>query len=221
MPSRASSVSTDDGSSSAETPSTTSAPTGSNFTATCQFDDNTSETFTSFQEAWSYFIRASSLSATSCDVVLTSDRKPLPGEREALAIARRINNGNSDADNLSVLLGICIEVPKPDEEVSAAPEFIAAAGKLCPKAPHAAILLGNVFYDGSHTVSATDPLGIKPGRYRGVAQAQDCYWERTTASGDTIANDFVTYAPTGVVVTIRASDRGFSSSNCGPWTRVS
>lgn len=62
---------------------------------------------------------------------------------------------------------------------------------------------------------------IQPGTY--VAPNIDsCYWERRSSAGTSfggiIANDFV---PSGrVIVTISASDRYFSTSRCGAWTRL-
>ncbi|MDB4873001.1 MAG: hypothetical protein JWL97_4005 [Gemmatimonadales bacterium] len=36
---------------------------------------------------------------------------------------------------------------------------------------------------------------VKPGTYRTTGPAHDCYWERSTGGGHTIANDMVTNAP--------------------------
>jgi hypothetical protein len=61
---------------------------------------------------------------------------------------------------------------------------------------------------------------VAPGIYRSAA-GKDCYWQRMsdftgqTTSG-VIANGIGTAHP---VVTIKASDRGFSSSRCGTWRR--
>lgn len=89
---------------------------------------------------------------------------------------------------------------------------------LCPK--YAALLpqVDAGFYDGTHTVGQD----VQPGTYRvrvpeGADGVHDCYWERTSASGDTLANDFVTFAPKGPTVTIRSSDGGFVSKGCGVW----
>ena len=49
-----------------------------------------------------------------------------------------------------------------------------------------------------------------------------CYWERVSGFGgeiaDIIANDFGATSP---IVSIAADDAGFSSSQCGTWTRIS
>jgi hypothetical protein len=72
------------------------------------------------------------------------------------------------------------------------------------------------FTDGTYTVG----VEINPGKYKTTTPAKDCYWERTSASGETISNDFVNFAPTGATVTIRDTDAGFVSERCGTWKRV-
>jgi hypothetical protein len=47
----------------------------------------------------------------------------------------------------------------------------------------------------------------------------DCYWERSTDNGKTIANDFILNAQKGVGVTIFASAGGFKSEGCDLWVR--
>lgn len=60
---------------------------------------------------------------------------------------------------------------------------------------------------------------IQPGTYRAPG-GPSCYWERLSGfSGkfdDLIANDF---GPTNPVVTISATDDGFTSRDCGTWRR--
>jgi hypothetical protein len=60
---------------------------------------------------------------------------------------------------------------------------------------------------------------ITPGTYRTRSAPNDCYWERLRGfSGelkDIIANDFGSGYQ---VVTISATDKGFSSSRCGTWS---
>lgn len=61
---------------------------------------------------------------------------------------------------------------------------------------------------------------IRPGTYRS-SESRGCYWERLSgfsgSLGDIIANDFTNSV---AVVTIQASDVGFSSSDCGTWTII-
>jgi hypothetical protein len=71
--------------------------------------------------------------------------------------------------------------------------------------------------DASITVG-NKPDDLRPGTYRARGPVHNCYWERSTNSGATIDNDFVTYAPNGVTVTLHAGE-GFTSSHCGTWAR--
>lgn len=72
----------------------------------------------------------------------------------------------------------------------------------------------SAFEEGEHVVGED----IKPGRYKTAKRkVKECYWERTTKGGDTIANGFVNFAPAGVTVTILPSDGGFTSTRCGLW----
>ena len=80
------------------------------------------------------------------------------------------------------------------------------------------------FSDGRYTVGKKAGM-ILPGNYRLKGPLVDCYWERSTKNGSTIANDFVTNAPDGVKVSVRAGE-GFTSQGCtdregGTWQRVS
>lgn len=74
---------------------------------------------------------------------------------------------------------------------------------------------------GDSTVAVT--LQVSPGTYQSENQGGGCYWERKNGfSGDfaeVITNDYVTAGR--VIVTIAGSDKGFVSSSCGSWTRIS
>jgi len=97
---------------------------------------------------------------------------------------------------------------------------------LCPQYAGALAVAITGFHDGTYKVTknpSPDPSDsqIAPGTYKtiindGANGIHDCYWERTTAGGKTIANDFVTYAPQGVTVTVKAGE-GFVSDGCGNW----
>ena len=102
-----------------------------------------------------------------------------------------------------------------------------AALDLCSDAPFAAELTRIAtglppaqMKDGSYMVGTS----IQSGTYQvqvpeGANGVHDCYWERTTAQGGTIANDFISYAPQGPVVSILDGE-GFVSERCGTWSRV-
>jgi hypothetical protein len=119
------------------------------------------------------------------------------------------------------MIGICAEtVPDADEISRWSSHVLRGALMLCPKAPTAGQMAaktsGKTFEDGNWAVGAD----VMPGTYRTAAGVRNCYWERTTKGGDTIANDFVSYAVEGVTVTINSTDGGFTSKTCGTWTRV-
>jgi len=73
------------------------------------------------------------------------------------------------------------------------------------------------FGDGKFIVG-TD---VAPGTWRNSDSAAGCYWERLSGFGggfgDVIANDFSTSIQ---VVTIAPTDAGFSSDDCGTWTKI-
>ncbi|MEU1073180.1 hypothetical protein ABZ404_11055 [Streptomyces sp. NPDC005878] len=99
--------------------------------------------------------------------------------------------------------------------------------KLCPKWSRTALdaLKGDyvhTYSDGTFTVKSepgTDAEAIAPGRYRTTGQLQDCYWERTSRSGEILANQFATAAQE-ITVVIRSSDGFFTSRSCGTWKPV-
>lgn len=83
---------------------------------------------------------------------------------------------------------------------------------------------------GPITLSPTEPFAggtfrvgrdISPGTWRSSPGTDGCYWERLSGFGGTIdeiiANDF---ADGQLMVTISATDVGFTSSRCGIWTKV-
>lgn len=80
------------------------------------------------------------------------------------------------------------------------------------------------------TASKTAPFGegtfivnvdIAPGTWRSSGGTDLCYAERLKGFGGTldsiIANDI---GKTGMIVTIAKTDKGFSSSGCGTWTKI-
>lgn len=94
--------------------------------------------------------------------------------------------------------------------------MIWAGRLLCTEHKAAAELAARGFRDGLYAVG-TKPGQISAGTYRSQPNTQRCYWERSTAGGATIENDFVNNAPAGVRVTIASSDGGFMTQSCGPW----
>lgn len=110
------------------------------------------------------------------------------------------------------------------KELSAVPNFMAAQDALdpiavevfCPQYAGYLPAAASGFGDGAWIVG-TD---IAPGAYKTEPGVVDCYWERTSGSGETIANDFVSLSPDGVTVTVREGE-GLVTSGCAGWLPVS
>jgi hypothetical protein len=96
---------------------------------------------------------------------------------------------------------------------AAALAVIATAGSL--SAPSSASASTLTFGSGTYRVGRDIPAGT----YRTRSSVSSCYWERLRGfSGnlsDIIANDFSSGYQ---VVTIKSTDKGFSSSRCGKWS---
>ena len=62
---------------------------------------------------------------------------------------------------------------------------------------------------------------MAPGTYRS-SLGDGCYWARLSGFGGTLneikANDYRTGGR--AIVTIKSSDKGFTSSRCGTWTKI-
>lgn len=67
--------------------------------------------------------------------------------------------------------------------------------------------------------SSDETQEIGPGTYRTEGDLADCYWERTSRSGEIIDNQFATSARK-ITVTIQASDGQFTTRGCGTWKQV-
>lgn len=94
--------------------------------------------------------------------------------------------------------------------------YRAAIKYLCPKYLPVLQKAKGGFADGTYEVGKD----IKSGTYRTTpGRVTDCYWERSTGGGTTIANDFVKNAPRGVTVTLRRGE-GFTSEGCGNWMKA-
>ncbi|MFJ3248411.1 hypothetical protein [Streptomyces sp. NPDC086782] len=77
--------------------------------------------------------------------------------------------------------------------------------------------------DGTYDVAAKGGFGVMPpGTYRSeggpLGNIADCYWERTTGSGDIVDNNFVTVARS-ITVTVKTGEL-FTTENCGVWKPV-
>lgn len=95
-------------------------------------------------------------------------------------------------------------------------DFELLIAHICPKHKKALKLAKRGFTDGTYAVGDE----VKAGTYRTARITDHCYWARTSDHGDIIDNEFITNAAKGARVTIRKSDGGFESSNCGGWVPV-
>ena len=91
----------------------------------------------------------------------------------------------------------------------------------CPKYKKVAKQAESGVFDGTYTVGDE----MDPGTYQamvthGANGLHNCYWERSTGSGDIIDNNFINFAPDGVTVTVKSGE-GFTSENCGAWKKIS
>jgi hypothetical protein len=162
------------------------------------------------------FVRAAQSAGTD-EVEGADDLSVLNQGRELCGLPDRTEDGGVSTAEPDVISGDG-EPPTLDGLIEDPPgKFGKLAIKmLCPKYLPMLQKAAGGFGEGDMTVGED----VKPGTYRTTGSAHDCFWERSTGGGRTIANDFVSNAPKGVTVTIYASDGGFKSNNCGDWIRV-
>lgn len=92
---------------------------------------------------------------------------------------------------------------------------LAATVLYCPKYSSWVDVAAGAFGDGSRAVGTSIPAGT----YKTVkGSLSNCYWERSNGQGNIIDNNFVTFAPDAIRVTVYNSE-GFSTSGCGWWVR--
>lgn len=71
-------------------------------------------------------------------------------------------------------------------------------------------------YDGNYIVGSD----LRAGTYRTTGTEWDtCYWAQVQGDGAIIENDFVTFAPEGITVTVHDGE-GFQSQGCRPGRRA-
>lgn len=107
---------------------------------------------------------------------------------------------------------LTILVPKVRSSNNSLPATQAVA-TFCPQYNGVAGVAAASFGDGSYVVGSA----ISEGTYATLATGiKDCYWERSDGGGNIIDNDFITFAPNGVAVTVYTGE-GFTVSGCGLW----
>ncbi|MDE8670788.1 PASTA domain-containing protein [Pseudarthrobacter sp. H3Y2-7] len=200
------------------------------------------KSFTKLQEIWEApdFARFK-----SCDLRVGGkwymDRYELEPDEAAVVKQIGADGGDASAPYMaygSVLL-LCAIPPKDGwdtkygEYPSGGPKVRAvakAAMTMCPEAPFVAELLrvaGGVppapktaMGDGTFVVGRDIAAGsFQVSVPSGANGVHDCYWERTSPQGETSANDFISFAPQGPVVTVYAGE-GFVSRGCGNWSMI-
>lgn len=189
---------------------------------------STSDTYHSLKEVWASEHYAGS---DTCSITIDGDGiydHPLLNPSEK-AIAKVVaaaggGGGGSPESDFGRVLDLCTKLDSDyADSVVARMDWKKAEAKgalaLCPNAPHVEILrevaTSVKIGDGTYTVGNR----MEPGTYQTKPNAKDCYWSRTTGGGDIIANDFVGFAPDGVIVTVFAGE-GFESKYCGVWTKI-
>jgi hypothetical protein len=160
------------------------------------------------------FVKAVRAAVSAEDLADDDDLSILNTGRGLCGQYPRLENGTVDEED------ILSEVSEPslDGLIEDPPDRAGqlAVKHLCPKYLPLLKRARGGFGEGPQRVGKD----VRPGTYRTTSSATDCYWERSTRGGGTIANDFVTNAPSGVTVTIGAGDGGFTSRGCGDWVRV-
>lgn len=162
------------------------------------------------------------------------DKYTLEPDEQAVVNQIGADGGDISAPSqaFSDVLAACLLPPKADWGRTGVESYqrtiratAKAAAAMCPDAPFAAQL--------QHVGSGEPDTQMRDGTYvvgkdiaAGTYQVQsnsygvhNCYWERTNAQGGTIANDMITFAPQGPVVTVYSGE-GFVSQSCGTWKKI-
>lgn len=156
-----------------------------------------------------------------------------PLEQQAFTAA-----GYPTTASLATLYGLCAEVDPNNVYLQSShtltpPQINEVNGMLtlCPNHPQATQLretasrsqaenaaeaAGELIHAGTFLVNTE----IKPGTYVVEGLIENCYWERTDATGAIIDNAFIPGARR-VQVTIRSTDYSFHNEGCGKWLKVS
>ncbi|UXY24956.1 hypothetical protein N8I84_41715 (plasmid) [Streptomyces cynarae] len=161
------------------------------------------------EEGWTYDSLYSSASEYVQDIC---DSLPVSAKDGASRPQWLAESGNMDGDGVKIL------------------EF--GVPKLCPKWTSTVRQAASGHYErwlsgGEYEVttnpkpydpsSDSDVQEIAPGTYRAIGHFSECYWERTSRSGDIIENKFVTQATT-LTVTLRAGE--LFKNECGTFKPV-
>ncbi len=107
------------------------------------------------------------------------------------------------------VIGGCPPAPAPAPTVAP----VAAPPVPQPVAPPASATIGT----GTYLV----PSQVAPGTYAATAVSAFCVWQRLSGFGGSVGEVIAGGIEAGQsVVTILSTDKGFTSTGCGPWTRI-
>ena len=199
----------------------------SRYTYKCGSYDASAPTLRSYQEVWtSKYYAGSATCSVEIDGKHPSTKQPLFAREQALIDLIASKGGDVSLPTATVgeiMLMYAKVSPDFADQFVARMDWrradIEGALSVCPDAPHAGVLREALtavkVFDGTKVVGKD----MEPGTYKTKANAKDCYWSRTTGGGNIIANDFVGFAPDGVMVTVYPGE-GFESQRCGTWTKI-
>ncbi|MDJ0354421.1 PASTA domain-containing protein [Pseudarthrobacter sp. PH31-O2] len=206
-----------------------------NCSAGSAIGDKTGKRVHSFKEIWA---DPKFASFTSCDGRVGSswwhDRYTL--EADEKAVVDQISADGGDASSApgaySDVLAACLITPAINWEASKGfkvrvQAVAKSALRMCPDAPFVAELTRvangeprSRMDDGTYAVGQDIAVGTYQVQVpNGANGVHECYWERAGAQGGIIANNFISFAPQGPVVTVYAGE-GFISRGCGIWRKI-
>lgn len=158
------------------------------------------------EKGWTYDDIYSSASAFVSDICESLPVSAIDGASRPQWLAE---SGNMDGDGKAILeVGIPKMCPKWTATLKQA-----VSGK------YDRWYTGGTYVVSSQPATGEDEENIPPGTYRATGKMENCYWERTTESGEIIDNNFATSARS-ITVTIRSSDGQFTSNGCEVWKPV-
>ncbi|QOT19420.1 PASTA domain-containing protein [Paenarthrobacter sp. YJN-5] len=193
---------------------------------TCGDTPSKTVTYHSYKEVWTSPYYTSGQCSIDIDGKHPSTKQPLLPNEQALVdlIASHGGDVSSPTATVGEVMLMCAKVDRDfADQIVARMDWrradVQGALSICPDAPHAAVfqevLTAVKVLDGTKVVGQS----MEPGTYKTKPGVKDCYWARSTGGGDVIANNFVSFAPDGVTVTVNAGE-GFLSQRCGVWTKI-
>lgn len=186
-------------------------------------DDGIEGTFYSLESVWKSI---DFKDYTECNVEAAEDAEWKPTKEQA-RIAKIANKHWEGDEEPALAYAKALEycaVPQLYEEdwastAAISKPWLEAASEICKDAPFYKTL--KAWAEGTRVGDGTHEVGTEmaTGTYRSDKKVSDCYWSRLTTNGAIIANDFVSYAAAGVIVTVRKGEVFEAKDECGIWTK--